>query len=92
MSFPIGRWAFGNVYIEQAFDRVFSGGDTGDLTAPARLGRRAVPPGQGTQDDGGGEESEALAMELGLVAKRDAGRVGQLEHRVAEDLGREAKP
>jgi len=40
----------------------------------------------------GGEELEALAVELDLIAKRDAGPAGQAEHRAAEDLGGEAKP
>jgi hypothetical protein len=47
MSFPNGRWAFGNAAIEQVFDRAFSAGYTGiNLTAPARLRRRAAAPGQ----------------------------------------------
>ena len=37
----------------------------------------------------GGEELEALAVELDLIARRDAGPSGQLEHRAAEDLGLE---
>jgi simple sugar transport system ATP-binding protein len=37
----------------------------------------------------GGEELEALAVELDLIAKRDTGATGQLEHQAAEDLGLE---
>ena len=93
MRSSIGSWTFGNAPIEQAFARVSSAGYTGiDLTSTAQLGRRAAPPGQGMQGDGGREELEALAVELDLIAKRDAGLVAQLEHRMAENLGREAKP
>jgi simple sugar transport system ATP-binding protein len=35
----------------------------------------------------GGEELEELAVELALIANRDTGSAGRLEHRVAEDLG-----
>jgi simple sugar transport system ATP-binding protein len=37
----------------------------------------------------GGEELEELAVELALIANRDTGSAGQLEQRVAEDLGLE---
>jgi simple sugar transport system permease protein len=33
-----------------------------------------------------------VAVELDLIAKRDAGPVDHLEHQVAQDLGREDKP
>jgi len=36
--------------------------------------------------------TQALSVELDLIAKRGAGPVAQLEHRVAENLGRQAKP
>jgi simple sugar transport system ATP-binding protein len=39
----------------------------------------------------GGEELEALAVELDLIAKRDTGPVSEIEHHVAEDLGLEDK-
>jgi hypothetical protein len=80
MRSSIGSWTFGP--IEQAFARVSSAGYTDiDLTATAHSGRRAAPPGQGMQGDGGGEELEALALELDLdlIAKRDTGPVAQLE-------------
>jgi simple sugar transport system ATP-binding protein len=35
----------------------------------------------------GGEELEKLAVELDLIAKRDSGPAGAIEHHVAEDLG-----
>ncbi len=35
----------------------------------------------------GGEELEALAVELDLIAKRDTSSAGALEHRAAEELG-----
>jgi simple sugar transport system ATP-binding protein len=40
----------------------------------------------------GGEELEELAVELDLIAKRDPSEAGKLEHRVAEELDREAHP
>ena len=39
----------------------------------------------------GGEELEKLAVELDLIAKRDTGPVGAIEHHVAEDLGLKEK-
>ena len=39
----------------------------------------------------GGEELEKLAVELDLIAKRDAGPVSAIEHHVAEDLGLKEK-
>jgi hypothetical protein len=36
--------------------------------------------------------TQALALELDLSAKRGDGPEAQLEHWVAENLGREAKP
>lgn len=78
MRSSIGSWTFGP--IEQVFARVSSAGYTDiDLTATAHSGRRAAPPGQGMQGDGGGEELEALELELDLIAKRDADPVAQLE-------------
>ena len=91
MRSSIGSWTFGP--IEQAFARVSSAGYTDiDPTATAHSGRRAAPPGQGMQGDGGGEELEALALELDLIAKRDTGPVAQLEASGGRNLGREAKP
>jgi hydroxypyruvate isomerase len=64
MRSPIGSWAVGNAPFEQAVGRVSCAGCTGlDLTAPAHLGQRAAPPGQGTQEDGRGE---GLDLEIGL--------------------------
>ena len=40
----------------------------------------------------GGEELEELAVELDLIAKRDTGPTGELEHRVAEELGGDDTP
>ena len=40
----------------------------------------------------GGEELEELAIELDLIAQRDPSEAGKLEHRVAEELDREARP
>jgi simple sugar transport system ATP-binding protein len=34
----------------------------------------------------GGEELDALAVELNLISKRDPGQMGEIEHRVAEEL------
>jgi hypothetical protein len=39
----------------------------------------------------GGEELEKLAVELELIPKRDTGRVGAIEHHVAEVLGLKEK-
>jgi hypothetical protein len=76
MRSSIGSRTFGP--IEQAFARVSSAGYTDiDLTATAHSGRRAASPGQGMQGDGGGEELEALELEL--IAKRDTDPVAQLE-------------
>jgi hypothetical protein len=93
MRSSIGSGTFEKVPIEQAVSRVSSAGYTGiDLTVTSHLGRRAVSPGQRMQGDGGDEELEALAVELDLNAKRDAGPVAPLKSWVAENLGREAKP
>jgi hypothetical protein len=63
MRSSIGSWTFGNAPIEQVFARVSSHGYTGiDLTASAHLGRRAAPPGQRTQGDGGGARSLSLGI------------------------------
>jgi simple sugar transport system ATP-binding protein len=37
----------------------------------------------------GGEELDALAVELNLISKRDPGQMGEIEHRVAEELEKE---
>ena len=37
----------------------------------------------------GGEELDALAVELNLISKRDSGQMGEIEHRVAEELEKE---
>ena len=89
MRSSIGSWTFGP--IEQGFARVSSARYTDiDLTATAHSGRWAAPPGQGMQGDGGGEELEALELEL--IAKRDTDPVAQLEASGGRNLGREAKP
>ena len=85
MRSSIASWTFGNAPIEQAFALVSSAGLLALTLPPLRTlvdGRH--PPGQGMQGDGGGEELEALAVELDLITKRDAGPVAQLEHRVAK--------
>jgi hypothetical protein len=90
MRSSIGSWTFGSEHLEQKFSRVLFAGHAGiDLPAAAHPGRRAAPPGQGMQGNGGGEKLETLAVELDLMAKRDARPVVQLERRVAENLGRE---
>ena len=40
----------------------------------------------------GARGSKPWPWNLDLIAKRDAGPAVQLEHRMAENLGREAKP
>jgi simple sugar transport system ATP-binding protein len=37
----------------------------------------------------GGEELDELAVELNLISKRDPGQMGEIEHRVAEELEKE---